>query len=190
MSEIDIEAIVAVFERSQKVRPLAQAIVAAEDWRARLAAVRAYYEFVQPDLNRAKPWAWAYDPYEVDWPRVFTPIESALWCDIRSWGIPMYPQYPMEVLDEGRPRVFYADFANPLRRVAIECDGKDFHSDAAKDKRRDELLRRAGWTVYRFTGAECRSEEVERELLRIARLHLGDEEPLQARPKINRGGFE
>jgi very-short-patch-repair endonuclease len=43
-------------------------------------------------------------------------------------------------------------------RIAVECDGHDFHdrtpAQAARDKARDRRLAAAGWTVMRFTGRE------------------------------------
>lgn len=43
-------------------------------------------------------------------------------------------------------------------RIAIECDGHEFHErtkeQAARDKRRDRALQSAGWRVVRFAGSE------------------------------------
>ena len=56
---------------------------------------------------------------------------------------------------------FRLDFAICVRRngelliVAIECDGRDFH-DAAKDRRRDWLLKAAGIETVRGSGKEIR----------------------------------
>lgn len=86
------------------------------------------------------------DPYFFDWFSIFTPIENSVWCDIRSTGIPFMPQYPA-----GN---YFLDFADPVNKIAIECDGKEFH-DKQKDKKRDAELSKSGWTVYRLTGAEC-----------------------------------
>ena len=45
-----------------------------------------------------------------------------------------------------------------LVRVAVECDGHDFHErtkqQAAHDKSRDRFLLEQGWPVMRFTGSE------------------------------------
>lgn len=45
-----------------------------------------------------------------------------------------------------------------LVRVAVECDGHDFHErtkrQAAHDKARDRFLLEQGWPVMRFTGSE------------------------------------
>lgn len=86
------------------------------------------------------------DPYFFDWFSIFTPIENCVWNDIRSTGIPFMPQYPV-----GN---YFLDFADPIKKIAIECDGKEFH-DKQKDKMRDAELSRLGWTVYRLTGGEC-----------------------------------
>lgn len=43
-------------------------------------------------------------------------------------------------------------------KIAIECDGHDFHdrtpAQAERDKSRDRVLAAAGWRVLRFTGRE------------------------------------
>lgn len=43
-------------------------------------------------------------------------------------------------------------------KIAIECDGHEFHErtkeQAARDKSRDRALQAAGWRVLRFTGSE------------------------------------
>ena len=82
-----------------------------------------------------------------------TPIEAWLWGDIRCVGSVLYPQYPVGG--------FFVDFGNPVAKVAVECDGHDFHLDKAKDDRRDAALRALGWTVYRFTGSECKEDTSE-----------------------------
>lgn len=88
------------------------------------------------------------DPYEIaDWMSVFTPIESALWCDIRGRGLDLWPQLPV-----GR---FFVDFGNPVSRIAVECDGKEWHQDAAKDCARDQELEAMGWEVVRIPGWMC-----------------------------------
>lgn len=46
------------------------------------------------------------------------------------------------------------DFADPGRHIAIEVDGRAFHSDSEAfehDRKRQNLLVLAGWTVLRFT---------------------------------------
>jgi very-short-patch-repair endonuclease len=47
-------------------------------------------------------------------------------------------------------------------RVAVECDGHDFHEktkeQAARDKARDRYLTINGWHVLRFTGSEIHAD--------------------------------
>lgn len=76
-----------------------------------------------------------------------TPIEAAIWTDIRCEGAVLYPQYPV-----GR---YFVDFANPRARVALECDGKEWHQDQAKDDARQSDIESWGWTVYRIGGGDC-----------------------------------
>lgn len=87
------------------------------------------------------------DPYQIaDWLMLFTPIEEAAWQDIRSSGLPMWPQLPV-----GR---FFLDFGNPVAKVALECDGAAWH-DPKKDAERDSWLEEHGWQVFRAPGWRC-----------------------------------
>lgn len=52
-----------------------------------------------------------YDPYPIDWVKVFTPIEYMTWCDIRDYPMQMWPQYPI-----GK---YFADFANVDKKIVI-----------------------------------------------------------------------
>jgi|GEM_PF-6533231 len=55
----------------------------------------------------------------------------------------------------------HVDFAMPEKKLAVECDGFRYHSgrDARlRDHKRDDELRRRGWTVLRFSGDELRSD--------------------------------
>lgn len=86
------------------------------------------------------------DPYfgGIHWRVYMSPIEWELWDDIRSWGIRLYPQYPV--------LRYFADFANPDEKVVVEVDGKEWH-DPEADAVRDKEMQKAGWHVYRFDGA-------------------------------------
>lgn len=114
--------------------------------------IRKHYEYLTPlimERSRKHPSGWA-SPYcaEVDWIKIFTPIEYDTWHSIRSIGrIPLYPQYP--VLG------FFLDFGNPFLKIGIECDGADFHLDKKKDNDRDYELKQHGWAIYRISGADC-----------------------------------
>ncbi len=87
-----------------------------------------------------------FDPYPVDWTRVFTPIECMAWGELRGLGLPFFPQYP--VLQ------FFADFADPIQKIVIECDGKRFHNKD-RDAERDRMMIDAGWKVFRVSGSDC-----------------------------------
>lgn len=97
----------------------------------------------------SEPTDWGIDPYAWDHEAgiTFTPIESALWADIRAEDLVFYPQYPV-----GR---FFVDFGNPAHKIAIECDGRAWHVDKEKDRARDARLHALGWSVYRISGSAC-----------------------------------
>lgn len=112
------------------------------------ALVRELYDGLDEKLQSHPANRYMMDPYL--WESagiVMSPIEQALWSEARQAGIVLYPQYPV-----GR---FFVDFANPAARVAIECDGKEFHQDIAADISREKIIESFGWRVYRISGADC-----------------------------------
>ena len=112
-------------------------------------AITDFYKLFDAQLMATKKNEWAIDPYAWDTGLIrMTPIESWLWHDIRAVDAVMYPQYPAAG--------FFVDFANPKAKVAIECDGEEYHLDKAKDAKRDAKLQAHGWTVYRISGKDCR----------------------------------
>lgn len=117
--------------------------------------IRAHYEWATPLILAGERHEWAIGAYA--WEECsginMTPIEAWLWGDIRQANAIFYPQYPI-----GK---FFVDFANPLAKVAIECDGFQYHLDKEKDRERDDLLAEFGWTVYRISGHDCRTESDE-----------------------------
>ena len=118
-------------------------------------AIRAFYAGISSRIMNCPRNEWALGVYCWEEERMIfmTPIEQWLWHDIRACDAVLYPQYP--VLN------FFVDFANPVAKVAIECDGKAYHQDKAKDAARDKRLTDAGWTVYRITGSDCRKDSDE-----------------------------
>ena len=113
-------------------------------------AAKYFYSTHTPLIMEAPRNEWAGDPYAWDRWISMTPIEAWLWGDIRDANAVFYPQYPV-----GR---FFVDFANPRAKVAIECDGKAYHRDVAKDAARQREIEDMGWTVYRITGKECMTD--------------------------------
>ncbi len=55
------------------------------------------------------------------------------------------------------------DFAIPVLSIAIEIDGKAFHTTPKQrqhDAKKDTYLRNNGWRVFRFTGSEVYKDAV------------------------------
>lgn len=113
--------------------------------------IRDHYSFLTPRIMDAQGKnisRWVSPYCNVRWELYFTPIEEFAWMALRSFGkAPFYPQYPV--------KNYFVDFGNPYVKIAIECDGKEFHKDKEKDRLRDENLFKEGWIVYRISGADC-----------------------------------
>ena len=107
--------------------------------------IRRAYKLQMPALKASAESADSIDPYFYDWQ--FTPIEDAVWQDIRGFGLPMFPQLPVNK--------YFVDFGNPFLKIAVECDGKQWH-DKQKDNKRDQELMSEGWTIYRIPGNVCK----------------------------------
>ncbi|MDW7618029.1 DUF559 domain-containing protein [Peribacillus simplex] len=93
------------------------------------------------------------NPYFDQLDKCQSPIEKrvlkALW--MRDYKATT--QYPI--------RRYRIDVALPEYRLAIECDGKDFHSSKkakAHDRKRDAYLRSIGWKTLRFSGSTINRE--------------------------------
>ena len=155
-------AIQSQIERMQHV----QAMASRATGFARFAAARLFYASADREIRQAGSREWGIDPYEVDWSSVFTPIEAALWHDIRDADLVMYPQYPVQR--------YFVDFGNPVAKVAIECDGAAYHQDADKDAARQRAIEADGWTVYRISGRDCKTDFDEERMERSAARKLID----------------
>lgn len=101
--------------------------------------IRTYYAEVTPRILAG----YRLDPYALGLGDKMTPIEFALWQEIRYHGLPFYPQYPV-----GRR---FVDFGDPVYRIAVEADGAAYHSKE-RDELRDFELKREGWRVFHITG--------------------------------------
>lgn len=112
----------------------------------RWSIIREAYEIQMPHIlaARARYSRSRTDPYFLDWD--FTPIEFLAWQDVRSMGLPFYPQVPVGKC--------FLDFGDPHFKIGVELDGKDYH-DAKKDRERDEnLWERYGWRIFRIPGRQ------------------------------------
>lgn len=121
----------------------------------RFAEIKTHYQTRAPEILAAGKRQYGLDPYAWSGLVDMSPIEWRIWQDIRELGLVMYPQYPVAG--------FFVDFGNPVAKVAIECDGKEFHLDVEADRRRQSIIEAEGWTVYRFTGRQCCERQPERE---------------------------
>ena len=90
-------------------------------------------------------------------PHVVTHLEQAVADALSGAGLPAtvreHPVY-------AGGRVYYLDFAWPSHRVAIEADGRRWHSDSRsfeQDRVRQNALAAAGWRVLRVTDRQIRS---------------------------------
>lgn len=104
-------------------------------------------------------WKPQCDPYGIyDWLTLFTPIERNIWSEIRYLGLPFYPQYPIGP--------YWVDFADPVKKIAIEVDGNQWHLNAQRDVRRSGKIENTGWRILRITGRQSfiPQEEEEQDL--------------------------
>lgn len=113
----------------------------ARDWKAKLSVIVLAYNYYLPNILAAARRGHSIDPNIVTWE--FSPIKDAAWCQIRVLGLPFYPLFPI--------LGYFADFADPFRKIVIELDGKKFPT-GKKDDIRDKRMRQEGWEVHRITG--------------------------------------
>lgn len=82
-----------------------------------------------------------------------TPIEQMFFRLTRTIGrCYLFPEYPV-----GN---YFVDFGNPFHKIAVECDGKEWH-DSEKDRLRDIELHKMGWIVFRLSGSDLFKDETE-----------------------------
>lgn len=86
-------------------------------------------------------------------PMFFT--EEAAWCEIRKLGLPFYPQYPI-----GK---YFVDFCDPIEKIVFEIDGKMWHKNKVKDKKRENEIEAMGYCVVRFDYDDLREEKIDEE---------------------------
>lgn len=114
------------------------------DWETpkRWNLIRKFYRDVEPLILDGQ----RVSPYMIPLADFMTPIEYAVWCDIRCYGLPFYMQYPV-----GRR---FVDFGDPVTKIAIEVDGAAYHSPEKDAKKTAEILDE-GWHLFRVTGRDA-----------------------------------
>ena len=85
---------------------------------------------------------------------VFSPIEQYLWEALKDATL------PEAVERQHKIGPYTIDIAYPKIKLAVECDGKEYHEDdkrqIERDQRRDKYLARRGWRIIRISGIEIR----------------------------------
>ncbi len=104
--------------------------------------IRALYKKMMPSIIENYPHT---DTNFIDWTDMMSVAEKLMWVEIKSMGFPMYPQLP--VLG------YFLDFADPVKKIAIEVDGREFHMNNISDANRQKEIEKLGWTFYRITGS-------------------------------------
>lgn len=135
-------------EYQRTIEALREPFLAAPNSFERRKIMAQAYALMLPEIEEAAKLSlgrWT-DPYFLEWDIFSTPIGKEAWCCIRSRNVVFYPEYP--VLN------YFLDFANPILKVGVELDGKQYH-DPVKDAVRDANLAKEGWTIYRIPGSEC-----------------------------------
>jgi very-short-patch-repair endonuclease len=86
-------------------------------------------------------------PIDAERNKCESPIERQLYNALVARGYAVTSQVPCSK--------YRIDLALVGPRIAIECDGKAFHSSPkakARDRRKDKCLKENGWCVLRFSG--------------------------------------
>ena len=98
-------------------------------------------EWIKERYKQSEIWD---DPYTVlPWcVEYMSPIEKIVRCDLKSRWFKMYPQYPVWN--------YFLDFADPVKRIWIEVDWKEFHKDKSKDNNRQQYIEGKWWKILRI----------------------------------------
>lgn len=85
-----------------------------------------------------------------------TEAEKALYRIVKSWGLNVVRQYP---IDTGR-KIYFADIYIPRYKLVIEIDGGYHNTSNQKrlDVNRSSGIRRLGYKVYRLPNKKAYSE--------------------------------
>lgn len=105
--------------------------------------IKEMYELFMPDIERYYPRCCPYFDDWTSWMNL-TRIEENIWHDIRVLGLPFFPQFPV-----GR---YFIDFADPIKKIGIEVDGKYHEKQKNKDEERQKEIENLGWKIIRIDG--------------------------------------
>lgn len=97
--------------------------------------------------------------YPIDWTECDSPIENEMFRELHKFAsdqVAFTDQFEIKT-DAGTYRLdFLLRHRTTGRQIAIECDGKDFHT-VARDSMRDAAIMRTGLVaaIYRIKGKDC-----------------------------------
>lgn len=83
-------------------------------------------------------------PIQSEYSKCESPIERKLYNALTLNGYQVFSQHKVGP--------YRGDLFIPPNLI-IECDGKNYHTDKARDRRRDQYIRKQGYKVVRFTGS-------------------------------------
>ena len=104
-------------------------------------------------LRRMKGVVLEADPFTKEYNKTESPIERRLFKALWNLNYPVVCQYSI-----GSYRL---DMALPGDKIAIEADGKDWHTkphQKAHDRKRDAYLKSCGWETLRFSGSQINKD--------------------------------
>lgn len=90
-----------------------------------------------------------------------SPIEAMLLSALRRIEDYREPAFQFEVYDDSGHLITIPDFAYPDVKMAVFCDGRQFHEDpqiSAADQSKRDFLRALGWQVLVYTGSEINAD--------------------------------
>jgi very-short-patch-repair endonuclease len=93
------------------------------------------------------------DPFTKELLKTQSPIERRLFRVLYGLNYPVVCQYPFYP--------YSLDLALPALKIAIEADGKAYHSSPkqkAHDRKRDAFLKSHGWQTLRFSGSQINGD--------------------------------
>jgi very-short-patch-repair endonuclease len=104
------------------------------------AAVVCYIAFLMhPDSEKSST-----APVKSEFSKCESPIERKLYNALIIAGYQVFTQHKVGP--------YRGDLFIPPKLI-IECDGKKYHQDKDKDKRRDKFIKQQGYKVIRVSGA-------------------------------------
>lgn len=137
---------------------------------------------VESQSEKKEDQATSFTPGQIQ----LTSIEKILWNKLfndPAYYIPFQKRAQYKIQNpNGNPYV--VDFAIPQLKIAIEADGRVFHSapeKVAKDQERDQTLSRKGWIVLRFDEEEI-EEQIENVMGTVMK-YIGMKQNAMANPK-------